>query len=39
MRPLLSRRLLGAATTVAATVGLPLVGAAPVWAAAPATDN
>jgi Ca2+-binding RTX toxin-like protein len=36
---LLSRRLLGAATAVAAAVGLAVVGAAPAWAAVPANDN
>ncbi|MGH3871622.1 MAG: hypothetical protein ACRDSR_08935 [Pseudonocardiaceae bacterium] len=39
MTHLLSRRLLGAATAVAATVGLTLVGATPAWAAAPTNDN
>ncbi|HKR51924.1 MAG TPA: CARDB domain-containing protein [Pseudonocardiaceae bacterium] len=39
MTPLLSRRLLGAATAVAATVGLALVSATPAWAVAPTNDN
>jgi len=39
MRSLPSRRLLGAATAVAAATALAVVGAAPAWAAAPANDN
>ncbi len=39
MRSLLSRRLLGATTAVAAAVGLAVVGATPAWAVAPANDN
>src|SRR5262245_1573906 len=39
MRPLLYRRLLGAATAVMAAIGLAMVSASPAWAVAPANDN
>lgn len=39
MRTILSRRLLGAVTAVAATAGFTVAAAAPAWAVAPTNDN